>query len=196
METICLDLCKKNAARLAAHIVFIDESGFLLIPSVRKTWSPIGQTPILHHRYRHDRISAISGIAVSPKRFHCMLYCQLYEDNIQGEEVSVFLRHLLRQISGHLIVLLDNGKTHRNDSIEELLSHTSRLHLEPFPPYAPELNPDEGVWNHLKKTLANGRPDTQNELMDVLSDEIRRMAASQTILRGCIKQSDLPSFLP
>jgi transposase len=125
-----------------------------------------------------------------------MLYCQLYEDNIQGEEVSVFLRHLLRQISGHLIVLLDNGKTHRNDSIEELLSHTSRLHLEPFPPYAPELNPDEGVWNHLKKNLANGRPDTQNELMDVLSDEIRRMAASQTILRGCIKQSDLPSFLP
>ena len=47
--------------------------------------------------------------------------------------------------------------------------------------YAPELNPDEGVWNHLKKTLANGRPDAKNELMDVLSDEICRMAASQTL---------------
>jgi len=70
------------------------------------------------------------------------------------------------------------------------------LHLEAFPPYAPELNPDEGVWNHLKKTLANGRPDTQNELMDVLSDEICRLGASQILLRGCIKQSDLPSFLP
>ena len=196
METIGLAPYKKNAARLAAHLIFIDESGFLLIPSVRKTWSPVGQTPIVHHRYRHDRISAISGIAVSPKRFHCMLYCQLYEDNIQGEEVTFFLRHLLRQISGHLIVLLDNGKTHRSDSIVELLSRTSRLHLEPFPPYAPELNPDEGVWNHLKKTLANGRPDTKNELMDVLSDEICRIAASQNLLRGCIKQSDLPSFFP
>jgi transposase len=196
VETIRLASCKKNAARLAAHLVFIDESGFLLIPSVRKTWSPIGQTPIIQHRYRHDRISAISGIAVSPKRFRCTLYCQLYEDNIQGEEVAAFLRHLLRQIPGHLIVLLDNGTTHRGDSVGELLSRTSRLHLEPFPPYAPELNPDEGVWNYLKKTLANGRPDTQTDLMDVLSDEICKLASSQALLRGCIKQSDLPSFLP
>jgi transposase len=196
METICLAPCKKNATRLAAHLVFIDESGFLLIPSVRKTWSPVGQTPILLHRYRHDRISAISGIAVSPKRFHCTLYCQLYEDNIQGEEVAVFLRHLLRQVRGHLIVLLDNGKTHRGDPVGELLARTSRLHLVPFPPYAPELNPDEGVWNHLKCTLSNGRPDTQAELMDVLADEICRLAASQSLLQGCIQQSDLPPFLP
>lgn len=150
----------------------------------------------MHHRYRHDRISAISGISVSLKRFHCTLYCQLYEDNIQGEEVAAFLRHLLRQIPGHLIVLLDNGKTHRCDSVKELLVRTSRLHLEPFPPYAPELNPDEGVWNHLKNTLANGRPDTQTELMDVLSEEIRNLATSQPILRGCIQQSGLSLFLP
>lgn len=181
---------------MAAHLVFIDESGFLLIPSVRKTWSPVGQTPILVHRYCHERISAISGIAVSPKRFHCTLYCQLYEDNIQGEEVAAFLRHLLHQVQGHLIVLLDNGKIHRGDPVQELLARTSRLHLAPFPPYAPELNPDEGVWNHLKSTLANGRPDTQAQLMDVLAEEICRLVASQPLLRGCIQQSELPPFLP
>jgi transposase len=167
-----------------------------LIPSVRKTWSPVGKTPILYHRYRHDRVSAISGIAVSPKRFHCTLYCQLYEDNIQGEEVAAFLRQLLRQVPGHLVVLLDNGKIHFSDPVHDLLSHTSRLHLEPFPPYAPELNPDEGVWNHLKNNLANGRPDTQTELMEVLADEICRLASSQSLLQGCIHQSDLPLFLP
>jgi transposase len=196
METICLAPGKKNAARLAAHLVFIDESGFLLIPSVQKTWSPVGQTPVLVHRYSHDRISAISGIAVSLKRFHCTLYCHLYKDNIQGEEVAAFLRQLLRQIRGRLIILLDNGKIHRGDPVHELLSRTSRLHLEPLPPYAPELNPDEGVWNHLKRKLANGRPDTQSELMDVLADEICRLAASQSLLRGCIQQSELPPFLP
>jgi len=196
METIRLAPCKKNATRMAAHLVFIDESGFLLIPSVRKTWSPVGQTPIFHHRYRHDRISAISGIAVSPKRFHCTLYCQLYYDNIQGEEVAAFLRHLLQQIHGHLIVLLDNGTIHRGDAVQELLTRTSRLHLESFPPHAPELNPDESVWNHLKRTLANGRPDTQTELMDVLADEVCRLATSQSLLRACIEQSELPLFLP
>jgi hypothetical protein len=196
METGRLASGKKNAARLAAHVVFVDESGFLLIPTVRRTWSPVGQTPILPYHYRHDRVSAISGIAVSPKNFHCMLYCQLYEDNIQGEEVAMFLRHLLRQVHGHLIVLLDNGKIHRGDPVQELLTRTSRLHLVPFPAYAPELNPDEGVWNHLKRMLANGRPDTQADLMDVLADEICRLAASQCHLRGCIRQSELPPFLP
>ena len=196
METIYLAPCKKNAARLAAHLIFIDESGFLLIPSVHKTWSPVGQTPIVLHRYGHDRISAISGIAVSPKRFHCTLYCQLYEDNIHGEEVAAFFRQLLNHIPGHLIVLLDNGKIHRGDSVHELLAHTSRLHLVPFPPYAPDLNPDEGVWNHLKYPLAIGRPDSKAELMDVLADEICRLAASQSLLCACIQQSDLPPFLP
>jgi transposase len=151
---------------------------------------------VLPHRYRHDRISAISGIAVSPKRFHCTLYCQLYENNIQSEEVAAFLRHLLRQVRGHLIVVLDNGKTHRGAPVRELLTRTCRLHLVAFPPYAPELNPDEGVWNHLKRTLANGRPDTQAELMDTLADEICHLAASQSLLRGCIQQSELPPFLP
>jgi hypothetical protein len=47
-----------------------------------------------------------------------------------------------------------------------------------YTPYAPELNPDEGVWNHLKSTLANGRPDSKEELMDVLSAEICGLAAS------------------
>jgi transposase len=196
METIRLAPCKKNAARLAAHLVFIDESGFLLIPSVRKTWSPVGQTPFLVHRYCHERISAISGIAVSPKRFHCTLYYQLYEDNLQGEAVATFLRHLLHQIRGHIVVMLDNGTIHRGDPVQELLACTSRLHLAPFPPYAPELNPDEGVWNHLKSTLANGRPDTQAELMDVLANEICSLAASQPLLRACIQQSELPPFLP
>ena len=196
MEALRLAPRKQNAAGLAAHLIFVDEAGFLLIPPVRKTWSPVGQTPVLRHRYAHDRVSAISGIAVSPKRCHCTLYCHLYEDNIQSGEVAAFLRHLLRQIPGHLVVLLDNGGIHRGEPVQDLLGRTSRLHLEPFPPYAPELNPDEGVWNHLKAHLANGRPDTSADLMDVLAEEVCCLAASPSLLRGCIEHSDLPPFLP
>jgi putative transposase len=163
---------------------------------VLKTWSPVGQTPVVPHRYRHERLSAISGIAVSPRRFHCTLYCHLYEDNIQGEEVAAFLRHLLRHLHGPIIALLDNGRIHRGEPVQALLARTRRLHLEPFPAYAPELNPDEGVWNQLKRRLANGRPDTKAELMDVLGDEICRLARSQQLLRGCIHQSELSAFWP
>ena len=196
MEADNVAACKKNAWRLGAHLVFVDESGFLLIPSVHKTWSPVGQTPILAHRYRHDRISAISGIVVSPRRCRCTLYCQLYEDNIQGEEVAGFLRHLLRQIRGPVVVLLDNSAVHRGPPVRELLERTSRLQLVSFPAYAPQLNPDEGVWNHLKRSLANGRPDSKTELLDVLGQEVCRLAKSPSLMRGCIQHSELPPFLP
>ncbi len=187
--------CKKNAARLGAHIVFADESGFLLIPSVRKTWSPRGQTPIVRHRYRHDRISAISAISVSPKRHRLGLYCHLYLTNIRRDEVCVFLRDLLKHLRGHVIVLLDNAQIHRGGALSELCKRFARLHLESFPPYAPELNPDEGVWRHLKRSLANTRPDSQDDLLSLLSDGIQNMASSQRLLRSCVKQSDLPPFL-
>ena len=67
---------------------------------------------------------------------------------------------------------MDNGAIHRGDPVQALLTRTRRLHLIPLPAYAPELNPDEGVWQHLKHRLANGRPDSQAELMDLLADEI------------------------
>ena len=156
----------------------------------------MGQTPPLRYRYRHDRISAISGIAVSPTRFHCTLYCHLYEDNIQGEDVLMFLRHLLRQVRGHLIVLLDNGTIHRGEPGQDLLTRTSRLHVVSFPAYAPELNPDEGVWNPLQRALANGRPDTQAGLMDMLATELGHLGASPRLLRGCIQHAGLPLFWP
>jgi hypothetical protein len=85
-----------------AHSIFVDESWFLLNPAVRKPWSPIGPTPILAHRDCHDRIS---GIAASPRRFHCTLYCPLFEDAMHGEEASLFLRHLPDQVPGRRIAL-------------------------------------------------------------------------------------------
>lgn len=186
---------KKNAAGLGAHIVFADESGFLLIPNVAKTWAPRGQTPVIRHRYRRDKISVISGVSVSPKRQRLGLFYQLYFQNIGQEEVCEFLRHLLRHLNGPVIALLDNSRTHYGEPLQELLRQHSRLRIEHFPSYAPELNPDEGVWSLAKRDLANGRPDDVEELVQDLMHSIDRIRESPTKLRGCILQSELPPFL-
>ena len=186
---------KKNAEKLGAHIAFVDESGFLLIPPVRKTWAPRGHTPIHRHHQRRDRISVISGLSVSPKRKRIGLYFCLHDKNIQQTEVCGFLRHLLKHLRGHVIVLWDNGTPHKGDPIRKVCSRFPRLHLERFPPYAPELNPDEGVWSALKNTLANGRPDDIDELWEHLLEAIDDLVGSQRRLRGCIYESDLPPFL-
>jgi transposase len=181
---------------MGAHIVFADESGFQLMPNVVRTWAPQGQTPIHRHRQgRRDKISVISGISVSPKRHHLGLYYLLFLANIGQEEVGRFLQELLRHLRGPVMVLLDNSSTHQGEPLQKLLDRHPRLHLEHFPSYAPELNPDEGVWSLAKRELANSCPDDVDELMEDIIRSINGIRTSPRKLRGCIVQSDLPSFL-
>jgi putative transposase len=166
-----------------------------LIPTVVKTWAPRGHTPIIRHRYRRDKISVISGVSVSPKRQHLGLYYQFWFGNIGQQEVCAFLRHLLRHLQGPLIVLLDNSRTHQGEPLDQLRRQHPRLRIEHFPSYAPDLNPDEGVWSLAKRDLANGCPDDLDELIEDLIRSIERIRKSSTKLRGCFLQSELPPFL-
>jgi putative transposase len=71
----------------------------------------------------------------------------------------MFLRELLRHLRGQVIVVVDNSSTHKAAPLQPLLRQHSRLHIEHFPSYAPELNPDEGVWSLAKRALANSCPN-------------------------------------
>jgi hypothetical protein len=196
VESHRLEEDKKNSARLGAHLIFIDESGFMLTPTVRRTWAPVGCTPLIRHHFANERISVISGISVSPTRKRLGLFGIFFWDNIGQDEVVAFLRQVLRHLRGHLIALLDNSNTHRGAPLRELSRRIPRLHLEYFPSYAPDLNPDEAVWALLKGKLANGRPDDLCDLEEQLQGEFRSLAGSQSKLWGCIQQSELPFSLP
>lgn len=162
-----------------------------------RTWAPRGSTPLLRYRQgRRDKISVISGISLSPKRHHLGLSYLLFYDNIAQEEVCLFLRELLRQLRGPLIVLLDNSSTHHGGPLARLLRRHPRLHIEHFPAYAPDLNPDEGVWSLAKRELANGCPKDVDELMESIIRAMDDIRGSPAKLWGCILQSDLPLFLP
>lgn len=167
----------------------------MLIPSVRRTWAPRGKTPFLYHRQKHDRISAISAVTVSPERQRLGLYCHFHFSNIGHVEVAAFLQLLLRHLHGHIVVLWDGGSIHRGPALDHLLQRHPRLHIERFPAYAPDLNPDEQVWNHLKAELANGCPMSVDSLCDDLTVLFRRARRSPSLLRSFILESDLPSFL-
>jgi hypothetical protein len=190
-----LAACKKNAARLSGWLVFTDESGFLLIPSVCKTWAPRGQTPRLHHRYRRDRLSVHSAIAVSPVRQRLRLFWRMQASNINAFDVADFVRQVLAHLRGHVIVIWDNCSIHKGRHLAQLCRRYPRLHVEPLPSYAPQLNPDEGVWGLAKGTLANGRPDDLTALAAHLDDTLTALSRSPARLRGCITHSELPPFL-
>jgi transposase len=144
---------------------------------------------------RRDKISVISGISLSPRRYRLNLYYLLFYDNIGQEEVCLFPQEVLRHLSGPLIVLLDNSSTHKGSPIEQLRRRHRRLRIEHFPAYAPELNPDEGIWSLAKGQLANSCPRDVDELVDDILRSIDTIRSSPEKLRGCILQSELPSFL-
>jgi hypothetical protein len=172
--------------------VFVDESGFLLIPNVRRTWAPKGQTPCIRHRYRHDRLSVCSGLAVSPKRRRVALYLRCRAHNFTGLDIQAFLRHLLRHLRGPIGLLWDRGPIHRRREVTAFLAAHPRLQGHDFPAYAPELNPAEYVWAQADHELANGMPDDLRELRARLTDATRRLRRSQDLLWSCIYAADLP----
>jgi transposase len=172
--------------------VFLDESGFLLIPNVRKTWAPQGCTPIVRHSYKRDKLSAISAVTVAPKRTRVGLYMHVHSENITGTEVVLFLRDLLRHLRGPVDLLWDGGSIHKREDVQAFQKANPRLTIHRFPAYAPELNPDEWVWTNMKNDLANGAPNDISRLDVHLRRSFRRLHGSQKLLWSCLLGSDLP----
>lgn len=143
----------REAYRRQAHVVFLDESGFFLTPTVRRSLAPRGQTPILDCWDRRDRISAISCITLSPRLGRPGLYFELLPVNktVHGEEVVAFLEQLRCQLRGPFTVVWDRSKIHsRSKAVKAWLAKHSEVVVEDFPGYAPTLNPDEWVWSWTK----------------------------------------------
>lgn len=168
----------------------------MLIPTVRRTWALVGQTPIIRYHYDHARISVIGGLSISPKRRRLGLYFRLHAKNISSDEVHDFLWYLLKHLRGHVFVIWDGASIHSLKGLHEIGRQYPRLHLEKLPAYAPELNPIEATWHTVKLPLANGQPDNIPQLGRSLLASLRSARASQRVLRGCLQQSDLPLFLP
>ena len=164
----------------------MDQSGFCLLPMVVRTYAPIGQTPVLHEELSRDHLSAISGITLEGK-----LLMMEQERAFKGPDVVRFLRHALRRISGKLLVIWDGLPIHRSRAVKNFLSDgaAARLQLEHLPGYAPELNPDEGVWKHLKCVeLKNICCQSLSELKNELRKAKERLRHKRDVILGCIKQ--------
>jgi len=163
--------------------VFVDEAGFYLLPMLVRTYAPVGQTPILRVPLTRDHLSAIGGITPQGR-----IFMQTQERAYRAEDVVAFLRLLLRKIPGKLLVIWDGASIHRAKIIKEFLAAGAarRLHLERLPGYAPDLNPQEGVWNLLKRReLKNLCCQHLSEVREALVRAKERLRHRREILQSC-----------
>jgi hypothetical protein len=186
----------RQAFQRQAHVVFLDESGFQLTPSVRRTFAPRGQTPVLSCWDRRDRISAISCITLSPRQGHPGLYFELLPVNrtVHAEEVVAFLKDLHRQLRGPFTVVWDRHVIHsKSRLVKAFLAETPDIVVEDFPGYVPDLNPDEWVWGWTKYgRLSNLAAWDAEELWDHIVMALIDLKFQPRMLNAFIEEAGLP----
>jgi len=162
-------------------------------PTVRRSWAPKGQTPIHYSWDRRDRLSSISAITVSSRRRRLGLYFDILEHNVKTEDFERFIANLLRRLGRSIILVMDRYSVHR--SAAKLLKSRfgRRIHIEWLPSYAPDLNPDEQVWNRAKHVdLVNFIPNEVHELGHALAASLRSTRSHQWLLRSFFDHAKLP----
>lgn len=182
----------RAARRRGAHLVFLDESGFQLTPTVRRTWAPRGSKPVHDCSHKRERLSAISCVTVSPKARRLNLYFTLLPHNAHGEDVVAFLRQLRRHL-GKQTVFWDGSRIHRKSKVvQAYLAKHREILTEDFPPYAPELNPDEQVWGWSKYgRLANLAARDGEELAEHVAEGLTHLQKQPNLLASFVKKTKL-----
>jgi transposase len=137
----------EKARRERRTLVFVDESGFYLLPAVVKTYAPKGRTPILDEWQTRDHLSVLGGVTAEGK-----VSSLVRPKSLNGRHTIEFLIHLGRLGAERLLVIWDGSPIHRRAEVKAFVAESGgAIHLESLPSYAPDLNPVEWLWRHLKE---------------------------------------------
>jgi transposase len=186
---------RKMQADCHATLVFTDESGFLMAPLRRSSLAPIGQTPVIRPRAKHrQKVSVAAALCRSPDDRHARLLYEPFVDRyVDNFFYAEFLHETLRRIRGPVALLHDGAALHHGDWTEELMNDFPRIEVHEFPPYAPELNPVEQLWNWTKDyQLANYIPTDLTELAIAVDSVIADAGKDQHRLSAFFEASALP----
>lgn len=187
-----------------AWLCFVDEAGQLLRPPWARTWSRRGRPSVLRVRTAGAaRLSLAGMVCRKPGRRTRLIYRMLVHRGRAGEkkgfrekDFAELLDAAHQQLGGNIVLVWDNYTHHVDAAMRELIGRRSWLTVFRLPPYAPDLNPAEGVWAHLKRSLANLAPYGIDGLAAVVRNRLKRMQYRPDLLDGFIAQTGLITTPP
>ena len=188
----------REAFKRKAHIAFLDESGFMLMPLVRRTLAPCGKRVLMRCSAARDRVSAISCVTLSPQARHVGLYFGLWiNENVHGEEVVAFLDYVTHQLPGEWTFVWDRGNIHGKAKVVKawLATHPNVV-VEDFPSHDPQDNPDEWVWSWSKYgKLSNLCPADADELFQAVLGALHELKHHPCLLASFVMDAGVPLCL-
>jgi transposase len=150
---------KKRAHTLGASIFFLDEAGFQSDPPLGRTYGLRGHTPIVTTSGQRQSINVISAVNSRGE-----FWAATYDGKLNAESFVLFLKNFRKGRRGKVFFVVDGHPAHKAKLVHRYLETLQgRLELHPLPPYAPDLNPDEFVWGHMKTNGVSKKPLKKNE---------------------------------
>ena len=165
----------------------------MLQPVRRRTWALEGHTPIQKAWDRHDRISCVGALTLTPAFCRLAFYFQFLPHNVKAEDLIWFLTEMHRHHGRKMILVWDRWNVHRSVTTYFQTHHPGWFQFEQLPAYSPELNPVEQCWNHTKYgDLANFVPHDLDDLQTEATASLKSLRDDQQFLRSAFAYSQLP----
>ena len=171
----------RKAKRQGAEVFFWDESGFRADTVHGKTWGVRGQTPVVQRPGQRQSISAASAVTAQGAFWFCV-----YEGALNGELFVELLKKMMHRRRKSVHLILDSLPAHKRAIVSEYVASTEgRLTLHFLPGYAPDLNPDELVWSHIKRTGTARRPLQKGEkLREKVAEQLEKLQQLPSLIRS------------
>ena len=172
---------RKTVQKHRAILYFQDEANVSLTAFLGKTWAPSGQTPIAKVTGKRGGVAALSAINGQGRPVF-----RLHDCRISTVQVIAFLEQMLKHHGHrHLVVVMDQARPHTSKQMQAYLALRPRLHVFYLPPYSPDWNPDEKVWNHLKhQELKSHTATSKPKLIKLTQRKLSKMSRDPKLLRG------------
>ena len=176
---------RRLAKRIGAEICFVDESAVRSDHHRGTTWGAIAQTPVVQDSGDRFGLKLIS--AVSPRgdmRF------AVIEGRMNSDKFIEFLKKLHADAGKPIIVIADNASYHSSGKVQKFAKESQAIHLGWLPKYAPELNPDEQVWNHVKARLAKLFIESAQSMKQSVLNIMRSLQKQRRLIKSFFQLKD------
>lgn len=174
----------RRAKARGAEVLFWDESGFRADTVHGKTWGLRGHTPVVYRPGQRQSISAASAVNANGAFWFCV-----YEGGLNGELFVELLQKMMHRRKKPVHLVIDGLPAHKKANVGKYVASTNgRLTLHFLPGYAPDLNPDELVWSHVKRTGTARRPLQKGErLREKIEEQLAKIQRLPRLIRSFFK---------
>lgn len=160
--------------------------GFSFLDKIATTWAPQGETPLLLRNSQRRVLSSVIALTTDAK-----LLKRHFDHAITGADVLVALRHIRSHLPGPLILIWDRLTAHRDRRVQQWIAADPELYVEWLPPYAPDLNPEEGCNQNIKNAVRNAAPESVEELRRLVDRAFNRLRNRPDLLQSFFEHARL-----